>query len=86
MLEDGEQPPAPASDEKRTAQLNVRLTKGEKFRIEQAARQAGVRGISDFVRYAALYQCLIVDRFLLLADASGDLICGMHLPSNRWAR
>ena len=54
MLEDGRQPPAPASDEKRTAQVNVRLTVDEKFRIEEASRRAGFRGVSDFVRAAAL--------------------------------
>ncbi len=54
MLEHGESPPQPASDEKRTSQVNVRLTESEKFRIEEAARQAGFRGVSDFVRTAAL--------------------------------
>lgn len=54
ILEDGERPPAPASDEKRSAQVNVRLTADEKFRIEEAARRAGFRGVSDFVRAAAL--------------------------------
>lgn len=54
MLEEGEVPPQPATDEKREAQVNVRLTLAEKFRLEQAARQAGFRGLSDFVRNAAL--------------------------------
>jgi len=54
MMENGEQPPAPASDEIRTAQLNVRLTELEKTRIEQAARRAGFRGVSNYVRAAAL--------------------------------
>lgn len=54
MLEKGERPPVPASDEKRSLQLNVRLTAAEKFRIEEAARRAGFRGVSDFVRAAAL--------------------------------
>mgnify|MGYP006422026047 CR=1 FL=1 len=54
MLEQGKNPPPPAADEKRTAQLNVRLTEGEKSRIEEAARHAGYRGIADFVRAAAL--------------------------------
>ena len=54
MLEEGRQPPAPASEEKRTAQVNVRLTVDEKFRIEEASRRAGFRGVSDFVRAAAL--------------------------------
>lgn len=54
MYEDGDQPPAPASDEKRSVQVNVRLTQQEKFRLEEAARRAGFRGLSDFVRNAAL--------------------------------
>jgi len=54
MLEDGDTPPAPISDEKRSAQVNVRLTEDEKFRLEEAARRAGFRGLSDFVRSAAL--------------------------------
>lgn len=53
-LEASEQPPQPASDEKRSAQVNVRLTQQEKFRLEEAARRAGFRGLSDFVRSAAL--------------------------------
>lgn len=54
MLEDGLTPPRPASDDKRTQQVNVRLTADEKFRIEEAARRAGFRGVSDFVRAAAI--------------------------------
>ncbi|MEM1211479.1 MAG: DUF1778 domain-containing protein [Planctomycetota bacterium] len=54
LLEDDERPPAPLSDQKRTSQLNVRLTADEKLRIEEAARAAGFRGVSDFVRSAAL--------------------------------
>lgn len=53
-LEDGEQPPVAASDAKRTTQVNVRLTQAEKFQIEEAARRSGFRGVSDFVRSAAL--------------------------------
>ena len=52
--EESEVPPQPATDEKRSAQVNVRLTAQEKFRLEAAARQAGFRGLSDFVRNAAL--------------------------------
>ncbi|MEM1353358.1 MAG: hypothetical protein AAGC44_02195 [Planctomycetota bacterium] len=54
ILEEGEVPPQAASAEKRSAQVNIRLTAQEKFRLEHAARQAGFRGLSDFVRYAAL--------------------------------
>lgn len=54
MLEDGHVPPAPASDEKRDEQVNVRLTKLEKALFEEAARSRGFRGISDFFRAAAI--------------------------------
>jgi predicted RNase H-like HicB family nuclease len=54
MIEAGERLPAPASDEQRTEQVNLRLTPSEKYRIEDAARRGGFRGISDYVRSAAL--------------------------------
>lgn len=54
MLEQGDQPPAPASESKRTEQVNIRLTAQERFHLEQAARQQGFRGVSDFVRSASL--------------------------------
>lgn len=52
-IENGETPPAPAS-EKRTQQINVRVSPMEKLRIEQSARRKGFRGIGDFLRNAAL--------------------------------
>jgi predicted RNase H-like HicB family nuclease len=54
MLEEGEKPPAPASDETRSVQLNIRLTASEKSLLEQAAQRNGFRGVSDYVRHAAL--------------------------------
>jgi predicted RNase H-like HicB family nuclease len=54
LLEKGETPPAPASENKRTEQVNVRLTPEEKLRLEDAARSKGYRGVSDFVRSASL--------------------------------
>lgn len=54
MLDGGEIPPQPATDESRTAQVNIRLTQREKFCLEAAAKRAGFRGLSDFVRSAAL--------------------------------
>lgn len=54
ILEAGEVPPQPATDDSRTAQINVRLTQREKFYLEAAAKRAGFRGLSDFVRTAAL--------------------------------
>jgi len=54
MLELGEIPPLPASDERRDEQVNVRLTKLEKVTFEEAARSRGFRGISEFMRAATL--------------------------------
>jgi predicted RNase H-like HicB family nuclease len=54
MLEKGDKPPAPASEGKRDRQVNLRLTAEEKFRMEQAARREGFRGLSDFIRSHAL--------------------------------
>jgi len=54
LLESGQTPPAPASENKRTEQINVRLTAREKMSIEAAARRDGYQGVSDFVRSAAL--------------------------------
>jgi predicted RNase H-like HicB family nuclease len=54
MLEMGLRPPEPAAKNARQAQVNVRLTVEEKLILEDSARRAGFRGISDFVRAAAL--------------------------------
>ena len=54
MLETGQTPPSPASENKRTEQINVRLTPEEKLILEETARSKGFRGISDFVRSASL--------------------------------
>jgi len=54
LLESGERPPSPARELKRDQQLNVRLTAEEKMNLDEAARQAGFRSVSDFVRTAAL--------------------------------
>lgn len=54
MIEEGQKPPAPASDSTRSVQLNIRLTTSEKSILEQAAQRNGFRGISDYVRHAAL--------------------------------
>lgn len=54
MIEAGERLPAPASEELRTEQVNLRLTPGEKYRLADAARRGGFRGISDYVRSATL--------------------------------
>ncbi len=54
MLERGKAPPGTGG--RRTAQVNVRLTYEEKLRLEEAARDAGFRGLSDYVRHAAIVQ------------------------------
>jgi predicted RNase H-like HicB family nuclease len=54
MIESRQTPPSPASENKRSEQINVRLTPEEKLLIEEAARAKGYRGVSDFVRSASL--------------------------------
>jgi predicted RNase H-like HicB family nuclease len=54
MLERGEIPPLPATDERRDEQVNVRLSKLEKLTFEEAARSRGFRGLSDFMRAATM--------------------------------
>ena len=53
MLEIGQRPPVPTSD-KRTEQVNVRLTVEEKLAIERTAKANGFRGVGDFMRTRAL--------------------------------
>src|SRR5689334_22387472 len=48
MIERGEAPPSPASDEKRSEQLNIRLSVMEKLQLESAAEQKGYRSVSDY--------------------------------------
>ncbi len=54
MLERGEIPPLPASNERRDEQVNVRLSKLERLTFEEAARSRGFRGLSDFMRSATM--------------------------------
>jgi len=54
LIESGKTPPAPAAEQTRSVQVNIRLTAAEKEVLEQAARRSGFRGISDYVRHAAL--------------------------------
>lgn len=54
MLEQGEKPPSPAAAAKRDRQVNIRLTADEKLRLEDAARTAGFRSVSDYLRTAGL--------------------------------
>jgi hypothetical protein len=53
MLERGQYPPPPASEGARTEQVNIRFS-AEELALETAARQQGFRGVSDYVRAAAL--------------------------------
>ena len=52
MLEEGQIPPLPASDERRDEQVNIRLSKMEKAVFEETARSRGYRGLADFMRAA----------------------------------
>ena len=54
MLEAGQNPPQPALAGKRDAQVNVRLASFEKLLLQDAARRHGYKGLSDFLRAAAL--------------------------------
>jgi len=54
LLEAGKTAPSPASENKRTEQVNIRLTQEEKLVLEHAARSHGFRGIGDYVRSRSL--------------------------------
>jgi predicted RNase H-like HicB family nuclease len=54
MLEEGQTPPAPAAEQTRSQQVNIRLTSSERAILEQTARRRGFRGVSDYMRNAAL--------------------------------
>lgn len=52
MIEMGKRPPVDRGQ--RSMQVNIRLTAHEKLILEDAAARRGFRGISDFLRTAAL--------------------------------
>jgi len=54
MLEEGQRPPAPASEGRRVEQVNIRLTAEERALLENRSRASGFRGVSDFVRATCL--------------------------------
>ncbi len=56
MLEAGQRPPVPLRQGARQTQVNIRLSLEEKLLVEESARRQGFRGVSDFVRAAALSQ------------------------------
>ena len=52
LLELGKHPPS--GRHQRTQQVNVRLTPDERLALDEAASRLGFKGVSDFVRAAAL--------------------------------
>ena len=54
LLERGETIPAPASEGKRTEQVNIRLTAEEKAILVASARSQGFKGLADFIRARAI--------------------------------
>ena len=54
MLDQGQTPPSPVGEARRTAQVNIRITTQEKCLLEQVARAQGYHGISDYIRDRAL--------------------------------
>lgn len=54
LLERGEVIPVPASEGKRTEQVNVRLTSEEKAILCASAKARGFQGLADFIRAKAL--------------------------------
>jgi len=54
LLEAERPVPAPMTEGKRDAQVNVKLTAEERFLVENAAKNRGFKGLSDFFRFAAL--------------------------------
>lgn len=53
LLEQGEVVPSPASEGKRTEQVNVRLTKEERIILNASAKSQGFHGLADFLRAKA---------------------------------
>ena len=54
LLEIGENAPTPATEGKRTEQVNVRLTAEEKIILSASAKSHGFRGLADYLRARAL--------------------------------
>lgn len=54
MIADGEEPPRPASEGLRTAQINIRVSSREKALMETKAKAGGFNGVADYVRAVAL--------------------------------
>lgn len=54
LLETAQPVPLPASEGKRTEQVNIRLTAEEKAILSASAKSKGYRGIGDYIRASAL--------------------------------
>jgi predicted RNase H-like HicB family nuclease len=53
LLQDGYEPPYPATEGKRDQQINIRVTSEERLLLETKARQSGASGISEYIRSMA---------------------------------
>jgi predicted RNase H-like HicB family nuclease len=54
LLEKGETPPAPADEQIRNKQINIRVTEAEQQRLREAAKARGFNDVSDYVRTTSL--------------------------------
>jgi predicted RNase H-like HicB family nuclease len=54
MIEQGRRPPSAVGRGVRETQVNIRLSADEKYRLQEAARHLGFKGVSDFIRAVAL--------------------------------
>ena len=54
LLEKGDVPPAPADEQVRNKQVNIRVSEAEQRRLRAAALARGFADISDYVRSASL--------------------------------
>jgi len=59
MIERGETPPAPSTEQVRSEQVNIHLTPEEKLAMETAAQRQGFRGLSDYVRAAGVAKATV---------------------------
>lgn len=55
LLESGQTPPLPPSDQVRNKQVNIRVTETEQRRLREAARANGFTDMSEYVRSRSLY-------------------------------
>ena len=55
LIEKGETPPAPADEQIRNKQVNIRVTEAEQRQLREAATARGYTDVSDYVRTTALH-------------------------------